>query len=109
MLIADLCTESEQSAPGSIQHPPRWHAQAAGHFEQTQTNLKTERSIAWDVYLLYGAAAQWDEAPAMPDFWMHQLGGVTRAPRLDEAAFTAELKAMMGKMKTSQTTSPPLY
>jgi hypothetical protein len=29
---------------------------------------------AWDLYLLYGPAAQWhDEAPPLPAFWMHQL------------------------------------
>jgi len=60
--------------------------------------LKTER-FAWDVYLLYDAAAAWEEAPPQPGFWMHQLHGVTNAPRLDEAKFTAKLKAMLDEMK----------
>ncbi|MEK6405407.1 MAG: hypothetical protein AABN34_00445 [Acidobacteriota bacterium] len=63
--------------------------------------LRTERSIAWDVYLLYGTAATWEEEPPAPGFWMHQLDGVTKAPRLDEATFTAKLKAMLAETKTS--------
>jgi len=57
--------------------------------------LKTQRSIAWDVYLLYDADARWDEAPPQPDFWMHQLSGVTIAPRLDGEKFAEELKALL--------------
>jgi hypothetical protein len=59
--------------------------------------LKTQREIAWDVYLLYGADAQWDEQPPQPEFWMHQLDGVTLAPRLDEEKFTQELKELLDK------------
>jgi hypothetical protein len=71
--------------------------------------LKTERFIAWDVYLLYGAGANWQDDPPLPDFWMHQLGGVAKAPRFDESTFTAKLKEMLDEMKvppaTSQSTS----
>ena len=38
--------------------------------------LKTEREIAWDVYLLYGPQAHWELELPQPDFWMHQLDGV---------------------------------
>jgi hypothetical protein len=61
--------------------------------------LKTEREIAWDVYLLYGADAQWEEEPPKPEFWMHQLDGVTIAPRLDEGKFTEELKALLNRLE----------
>src|SRR5205807_7701120 len=44
--------------------------------QQWQQVLGTSRT-AWDVYLLYSAESRWDEEPAAPDFWMHQLGGVT--------------------------------
>lgn len=60
-----------------------------------ETILKTGRETAWDVYLLYGAAARWDDKPPAPGFWMHQLTGVTNGPRLDEAVFTAKLKEML--------------
>jgi hypothetical protein len=67
--------------------------------------LKTER-FAWDVYLLYGGAANWEQEPPSPDYWMHQLYGVTKAPRLDEATFTAKLRAMLEEMKAPRITSP---
>ncbi len=62
--------------------------------------LKTERFIAWDVYLLYGDDADWQDDPPPPAFWMHQLGGVTKALALNEPAFTAKLKEMLHEMKT---------
>jgi hypothetical protein len=57
------------------------------------------KSVAWDVYFLYGAANVWDKEPAVPDFWMHQLGGVTTAPRLNEAAFEAKVKEVLNQAK----------
>ncbi|HWO01272.1 MAG TPA: hypothetical protein VNS63_18575 [Blastocatellia bacterium] len=67
--------------------------------------LRTDRFIAWDVYMLYTAAANWQEEPPQPAFWMHQLGGVTKAPTFDEATFTAKLKELLGDMKASPTAS----
>lgn len=58
--------------------------------------LQTERETAWDVYLLYAAGARWqEEKPPTPDFWMHQLTGVTKAPNLDEAEFRKKLKELL--------------
>lgn len=65
--------------------------------------LKTEREMAWDVYFLYGPAARWEQEPPMPDFWMHQLSGVTKAPVLNEPKFTAELKEMVNQLEMTQT------
>jgi hypothetical protein len=43
---------------------------------------------AWDVYLLFDRDKKWDGSlPPKPAFWMHQLGGVTHAPRLDATMF----------------------
>ena len=56
--------------------------------------LKTGREIAWDIYLLYGADAQWTDQPPPPDYWMHQLTVVTAAPRLDDETFAKQLQAM---------------
>ena len=67
--------------------------------------LKTERFIAWDVYLLYGPDAEWREEPVPPAFWMHQLGGVTKAPVFDEATFTARLKGMLDEIKAPSASS----
>jgi hypothetical protein len=62
--------------------------------------LKTEREMAWDVYFLYGPTARWEQEPPIPDFWMHQLSGVTKAPVLKEPQFTAKLKEMVSQMGT---------
>ena len=70
--------------------------------KQWERVLKTERLIAWDVYLLYDAGANWEQEPPQPAYWMHQLGGVTKAPRFDEKTFTARLRAMLDEMKTPQ-------
>ena len=55
-----------------------------------------ERMDAWDVYLLYGPDARWDEAsPPAPDFWMHQLRGVDNAPELDRDVLGQRLAQMV--------------
>ena len=74
---------------------------------QWERVLKTERLLAWDVYLLYGPDAQWNEEPEQPAFWMHQLGGLTKAPVLNEATFTARLKGMLDEMKGPPITKKP--
>jgi len=61
--------------------------------------------MAWDVYLLYAPDAQWEKQPVTPDFWMHQLGLVNGAPRLDEEVFTARLKAMVDNLKSTPSTN----
>jgi hypothetical protein len=51
---------------------------------------------AWDVYLLFGSGVRWPESGVpKPDFWMHQLGGVTAAPRLDAAALAAKAAVLL--------------
>jgi hypothetical protein len=67
--------------------------------------LKTERFIAWDVYLLYGPDANWEDEPPQPSFWMHQLGGVTKAPTYNEPTFRAKLKGMLDEMTLPTTTN----
>ncbi len=43
---------------------------------------------AWDLYLIYGPDARWDDAsPPRPIFWMHQLMGVDNGPLLDADVF----------------------
>ena len=71
--------------------------------KQWERVLKTGRFIAWDVYLLYGADADWIEEPPQPAYWMHQLGGVTKAPVFNEAIFRKKLKDMLDEMKPSPT------
>jgi len=73
--------------------------------KQWERVLKTERVIAWDVYLLYRAGPNWQVDPPLPDFWMHQLGGVTKAPLFDQATFTAKLKGILDEMNVPPVTS----
>jgi hypothetical protein len=70
--------------------------------KQWQPVLETP-FIAWDVYLLYGPDAHWETEPPEPAFWMHQLGLVKGAPRLDEETFTGKLKEMVGEVRTPLT------
>ena len=52
-------------------------------------------NTAWDVYLLYGSNVEWDKGTPTPAFWMHQLGGVTKAPRLNRDEFEGKLKELL--------------
>jgi len=57
------------------------------------------KPLAWDVYFLYGATSQWDKEPGVPDFWMHQLSGVTNALSWDKATFEAKVKDSLSQAK----------
>jgi len=54
---------------------------------------------AWDVYFLYGSGSQWDGAAPAPSFWMHQLGGVTKAPHLNKQEFENKVKELLASVK----------
>lgn len=56
-------------------------------------------NTAWDVYFLYGPDAEWSKANPPPAFWMHQLGGVTKAPRLNKDEFEKKLKEILNSTK----------
>jgi hypothetical protein len=45
------------------------------------------RRFAWDVYLIFDPKVSWTDAPPVPAFWMHQLGGQKPELRLDGARF----------------------
>jgi hypothetical protein len=54
------------------------------------------RQDAWDVYLLYGPDAHWDDStPPQPVYWMHQLSDVD-GPTLDAHAFADHTRALLG-------------
>lgn len=56
--------------------------------------------LTWDVYLIYGAGTKWQNGdPPIPDFWMHQLGGVEHAPRFDPGAFESKVREFLNRMK----------
>ena len=76
----------------------------AGNLWGRVLKLQNQREIAWDVYLLYGADAEWENEPPQPAFWMHQLRGVSQAPTLDVSTLTAKLKDMLKEIKTTSAT-----
>jgi hypothetical protein len=54
---------------------------------------------AWDVYILYGPNARWeDDLPPAPAFWMHQLGSRekprVRGPWLDPQRLGTEIRRL---------------
>lgn len=52
--------------------------------------------FAWDVYLVYGADAEWSgDAPPVPAVWMHQLDAEPPSRRLDEAALAREVELLL--------------
>jgi hypothetical protein len=54
--------------------------------------------LAWDVYLIYRAGTKWqNDAPPIPNFWMHQLGGIEHAPRLDRTAFESKVREFLNR------------
>ena len=59
------------------------------------------KSVAWDVYLLYGPGTRWNsEVPPTPDFWMHQLpadSGAARNLVLYPTILSEELMKLMDK------------
>jgi hypothetical protein len=65
--------------------------------------LNTQREIAWDVYLLYGPDARWEQELPKPDYWMHQLFGITNAPFMNTQKLTEELKEMLANVKQKIT------
>lgn len=51
---------------------------------------------AWDVYLLFRRGVRWaGHLPPRPDYWMHQLGGVTNAPRLDPIVLRQHVEQLL--------------
>ena len=51
---------------------------------------------AWDVYFLFRRGVRWTgKTPPTPDFWMHQLGGVNNAPRLDPDVFKQHVDELL--------------
>ncbi len=78
----------ENDVPGGAALVPdkraRHYWDANGALGRAYGRVLRTPDTAWDVYLLYARGVRWTDAgPPAPLFWMHQLGGVTIAPRLD--------------------------
>ncbi|HXU08588.1 MAG TPA: hypothetical protein VN743_06295 [Blastocatellia bacterium] len=55
--------------------------------------------------MLYSADAEWKTEPPQPDYWMHRLWGVTKAPFFAETTFAEKLKEMLSKTQASNAHS----
>ncbi|MCH7944608.1 MAG: hypothetical protein IIC73_01135 [Armatimonadetes bacterium] len=62
-------------------------------FLGSEKHLPSNRSLAWDVYLLYDKDVTWGEEPPEPSFWMHQLGQDERT--LDPARLKLAFESMI--------------
>ena len=52
-----------------------WDADKSLGFSLGRTvTLPRERQLAWDVYFVFDADAEWGDGPPQPSDWMHQLG-----------------------------------
>lgn len=47
--------------------------------------------MAWDVYLLFGADAEWKDGPPVPAAWLHQLVGEDPGRELSEERLEEEM------------------
>lgn len=57
-------------------------------------------AAAWDVYMLFGPNATWSKSGVpKPDYWMHQLGGVTAAPRHDGGVFAGQTQKLLDETR----------
>lgn len=48
----------------------------ARHAGRSWQEILELKSVAWDVYFLYGQDAAWVDSPQMPDYYMHQLSSL---------------------------------
>lgn len=60
----------------------------------------SEGRPAWDVYLVFDRTAEWKAEPPAPNYWMHQLRGVSAERRLDGDALATEIKKKLERGKS---------
>lgn len=51
--------------------------------------------IAWDIYFLYSADAEWGTEPTRPKFYMHQLRGLPPELMLNGAELEKQIQEML--------------
>jgi len=54
---------------------------------------------AWDVYLAFDAGARWGDAPPTPNYWEHQLGGMSGDRYLDGPRFAEQVRMLLAKSR----------
>lgn len=57
---------------------------------------------AWAVYLLFKDEMTWTKlSPPEPTFWMHQLAGVSNAPRFDPLVFRNKVEQLLSDLDST--------
>jgi len=63
--------------------------------EAYKTQLKLQKSVAWDVFLAFPLGATWTEPVPVPTFLMHNLDELPAEQRLDALIMARELRKML--------------
>jgi hypothetical protein len=50
---------------------------------------------AWDIYLVYGKTAKWEEKAPKPDYWMHKLDDLSKDNFLDGTKLAKEIEKQL--------------
>ena len=93
--------DREESVPAAITRPPdsrvSYFWDGSGEMAQAYSRVLRlpEDRPAWDVYLLFGREAEWKSEPPFPDYWMHQLGGLSPERRLNGRQFADETNRLL--------------
>jgi hypothetical protein len=78
-----------------------------GRLMQDFSSVLGLRGPAWDVYLLYGPEARWDDArPPAPAFFMHQLESADPRLELDASVFDAKLGELLSRAPAAAVGGP---
>jgi hypothetical protein len=97
--VPELAAQEKNVAPASVLVPDARARQFWDPSEAVGTEYGRVLGIgfpAWDVYMLFERATEWNgRTPPRPNFWMHQLGGVTNAPHLDPQQFAAQAAKLL--------------
>jgi hypothetical protein len=96
-----LESDNETSVPSAMKRLPDsrvvFYWDAKGELTKSYSrvlHLGDDRP-AWDVYLVFDRAAEWKAEPPVPNYWMHQLRGVSPERRLDGETLTTELRKLL--------------
>ena len=98
MYVPILGGDVEASVPSAMKTLPDsrvvFHWDGKGELTQSYSRVLQlgEGRPAWDVYLVFDRTAEWKSKPPAPNYWMHQLRGVSPERRLDGDLLAVELK-----------------
>jgi hypothetical protein len=90
--------DDEASVPAALKSLPdsrvMFYWDAKGELTQGYSRVLQlgDKRPAWDVYLLFDRNAEWKGEPPVPNYWMHQLRGVSPERRLNGDTLANEIK-----------------